>query len=63
MGGKYDPLGRNLDLSIRTNGICTTQPGEWDAETSIGFWDTNGSINLGQMIRSCDSQQKREPAE
>ena len=22
-------------------------PGEWDAQTPLGFWDTNGSPNLG----------------
>ena len=34
-------------------------------QNSLGFWDTNGSPNLGQMTRSSDSQQKkkREPAE
>ena len=47
--------------------------GEWDAQTSLGFWDTNGSPNLGQMTRPSDNQQlqkkkkkkkkKREPAE
>ena len=31
-------------------------PGEWDAQTSLGFWDTNRSPNL-------DSQQKIEPLE
>ena len=25
--------------------IC---PGEWDAQNPLGFWDTNGSPNLGQ---------------
>ena len=25
--------------------IC---PGKWDAEISLGFWDTNGSPNLDQ---------------
>ena len=33
--------------------------GERDAQNSLGFWDINGSPNLGQMIRSSDSQYKR----
>ena len=32
---------------------------EWDAQTSLGFWDTNGSPNLGKTTRSYDSQHKR----
>ena len=28
--------------------IC---PGEWNAQTSLGFWDTNGSHNFGQTTR------------
>ena len=36
--------------------IC---PGEWDAQTPLGFSDTKGSPNLGQMTRPCDSQQKK----
>ena len=35
--------------------IC---PGEWDAQTSQGIWDTNRS-KLGQTIRLSDSQQKK----
>ena len=41
-------------------------PRKWDTQTSLGFWGTNGSPNLGQTTRPCDSQQqqqKREPAE
>ena len=34
--------------------IC---PGEWDAQTPLGFWDTNGSPNLGQR---CNNQQKKK---
>ena len=34
--------------------IC---PGEWDAQTPLRFWDTNGSSNLGQTARP--SQQKK----
>ena len=34
---------------------------EWDAQISLGFWDTIGSPNLGQTTKLSDSQQKREP--
>ena len=37
--------------------IC---PGEWDAQTLLGFWDTNGSLNLGQTTRPYNNQQKKE---
>ena len=33
-------------------------PREWDAHTSLGFWNTNGSPNHGQTNRLTDSQQK-----
>ena len=36
--------------------IC---PGEWDAQTSQGFWDINGSPNLGPTTRPSDCQQKQ----
>ena len=32
--------------------------GEWDAQTTMGFCDTNGSINLGQTTRPSNNQQK-----
>ena len=39
-------------------------PGEWDAQTPLGFWDTNGSLNLGQMTKfSNNHQEKIELAE
>ena len=37
------------------------RPGEWEAQTSLRFWDTNGSLKLGQTTRPSDSQQKGEP--
>ena len=50
--------------------IC---PRKWNAQNSLGFWDTNGSPNLAQTTRPIDNQQqkkkkekkkeKREPAE
>ena len=36
-----------------------THPGEWDAQSSLGFWDTNKSPNLGQTTKPSDSQQKK----
>ena len=36
--------------------IC---PGEWDTQNSLGFSDTNRSLDLGQMTRPSDSQQKK----
>ena len=35
--------------------IC---PGEWDAQTPMGFWRINGSPNLGQNTRPYNNQQK-----
>ena len=37
--------------------IC---PGEWDAHTPLGFWDTNGSLNLGQTTRPNNNQQQKK---
>ena len=36
--------------------IC---PGEWDAQTFLIFWDTNGSPNLNQATKPSDSRQKK----
>ena len=36
------------------------RPGKWDTQTSQGFWDTNGSLNLGRTNRPRDSQEKKE---
>ena len=33
--------------------------GEWNAQTPQGFWDTNGSPNLGQTTRLYDKQPKK----
>ena len=35
--------------------IC---PWEWDAQISLGFWETNRSPNLGQKTKPKDCQQK-----
>ena len=37
--------------------ICT---GEWDTQTPLGFWQTNGSPNLSQTTGPYNNQQKRE---
>ena len=37
--------------------IC---PEEWNAQTPLGFWDTNGSSNLGQTTRPSNNQQEKE---
>ena len=39
------------------------RPRKWDAQNLLGFWDKNGSSNLGQTTRPSDSQQIRELAE
>ena len=53
MDGQGDPLGIVQEIEIwpceqmiyAQPRIC---PGELNAQTSLGFWDTNGSPNLGQ---------------
>ena len=35
------------------------RPAKWDSQTSLRFWDINGSLNLGQTTRPSDSQQKK----
>ena len=35
--------------------IC---PGEWDTQTPLWFWETNGSFNLGQTSGPYNNQQK-----
>ena len=32
---------------------------ENETQNSLGFWDTNGSLNIGQTNRPSDSQQKK----
>ena len=36
------------------------RPEEWDAQSSLGFWDTNGWPNLGQTTRPRDSHQQKK---
>ena len=37
--------------------IC---PGEWDAQTPLGLWHTNGSPNVGQKTRLYNDQQQKK---
>ena len=37
--------------------IC---PGKWDIQTPLGFWNTNGLLNLSQTTRPNNSQQKKK---
>ena len=39
--------------------VHAQRPGKLEAQTSLGFWDTNASLNLGQTTRPRDSQQKK----
>ena len=34
--------------------------GDWDAQALLGFWDTNGSPNLGQTTTPSNNQQDKE---
>ena len=40
--------------------LLRIHPGEWDSQSSIGFWDTNESSNLDQMTRPSDCKKKKE---
>ena len=35
-------------------------PRKWDAQNSMGFWDTNGLSNLGQATWLIDCQQQQQ---
>ena len=37
--------------------------GEWDSQTSLGFWDANGLPNLGQKTEPSDSEKKKKSHE
>ena len=39
------------------------RPGEWDAQNSLGFWDTNGSPNTDQTTRPSNNQQKKKTSQ
>ena len=53
---------KNLDITIGTNGICTTQnpsKKKWCTHP-LWLWDIKGSFHLGQTTRSSDSQQQQQ---
>ena len=33
---------------------------KWDVENSLGFWDTKGLTNLGQITGHCYSQKQKK---
>ena len=35
-------------------------PRKWDAHNSLGFWDTNGSLSIGQPTRSSDNKKRQK---
>ena len=45
----------NTEIIIIIIGI---HPGKWDAQNSLGFWDTNGSLNRCQTTRPSGSKKK-----
>ena len=65
MNGQEDPPEIVQEISIwRYEHMLYAQPricpGKWDAQTPLGFWDTNGSPNLGQMTRPINNQQQQQ---
>ena len=58
-------LYKKLNLTIRQNGICTKKEyvPENEIQNSLGYWDTNGLPDLGQMTTPNDDSpqtQKRK---
>ena len=65
MGRQKDPLGIVQKIEVWPyEQMVKAQPrichGEWDAQTSLGFWDKNGSHNLGQTTKPCNNQQQKK---
>ena len=65
MGGEGDQPAIVQEIEIWPyEQVVYAQPGicqrEWNAQTSLKFWDTNRSLNLGQTTRHNDSQQKKD---
>ena len=55
-GGRgFASIEDSVDASIKRLKMVYAQPrihpGEWNAQTPLGFWDPNRSSNLGQTIR------------
>ena len=65
LGGQSDPRGIVQEMEIwpyeqmvyAQPNIC---PGEWHAQTPLGFGHTNGSPNLGQTISAYNNQQQKK---
>ena len=38
----------------------STCPEEWNTQIPLGFWHTNGSLNLGQTTRPYNNQTKKK---
>ena len=36
------------------------RPRKWNTQSSLGFWNTNRSLNLGQSTRPSDRQKKKK---
>ena len=65
IGGQWDLLGIMQEVSVWSyEQMVYAQPRthhrKWDAINCLGFWDKNGSSNLGQTTRPNDSQEKKE---
>ena len=59
--GEGDPLGIGKELSIwlykqMAYAQPRIRPGKWVTQNSLGFWNTNGSSNLGQTTKPSDFQ-------
>ena len=52
-------IARSWNLNIRTN-ICAR---EWDTQTPMGFWHTNGLPNRSQTTRLYNNQQQQQKRE
>ena len=60
MSGEGDPLGivQEVELWLYERMVYVQTricPRKWDAQNSLGFWYTNGSLNLDQKTRPCDN--------
>ena len=60
LGGKGDPQGivQKIEIWPWYQMVYTQtriNSGEWDAQNSLGFWNTNRSLNHRQKFRSNDN--------
>ena len=51
----FEKLIRNSNNNTQPS----NSPGKWNAQTPLGFWDTNGSHNLGQTTRHYNNDEKK----